>query len=106
MCAYEVDGAGLNLVSLASDVFHSYPRNKSLAKQLFGFLSWNETKLYIKALFDVHYNTTRCLRPNTKGLTEFEQLLVCFTWMMLGASYDLLGIMFGGDYWYYYPPMD
>jgi len=96
MCAYEVDGAGLNLVSLASDVFHSYPRNKSLAKQLFGFLSWNETKLYIKALFDVHYNTTRCLRPNTKGLTEFEQLLVCFTWMMLGANYDSLGIMFGG----------
>ena len=52
--------------------------------------------MYIKALFDVDYNTTRCLRPNTKGLTEFEQLLVCFTWMMLGANYDSLGIMFGG----------
>jgi len=32
MCVYEVDGAGLNLVSTASDVFHSHPRNKSLAK--------------------------------------------------------------------------
>jgi len=96
MCVYEVDGAGLNLVSIASDVFHSHPQNKSLAKQFVGFPSWNETKLYIKTLFDVDYNTTICLRPNTKGLNEFEQLLVCFTWMMLGANYDLLGIMFGG----------
>ena len=52
--------------------------------------------MYIKALFDEDYNTTRCLRPNTKGLTEFEKLLVCFTSMMLGANYDSLGIMFGG----------
>ena len=53
MCVYEVDGAGLNLVSIASDVFHSHLRNKSLAKQPFGFPSWNgmrrncKSKLYL-----------------------------------------------------------
>lgn len=52
--------------------------------------------MYIKTSFDVDYTTTRRLCPMTKGLTEFEQLLVCYAWMMTDLNYDLLGNIFGG----------
>jgi hypothetical protein len=72
--------SGYNRLSLTSDVWHSYPHNKGIAKKLFGFDDWNHTKFYMKALFQLEHQEPTFEKLNEQ-LSEFELCLMSLTWM-------------------------
>ena len=97
------NGGGTGRLSFTSDEWHE--KHPDAAKAFFGFISWKETKLYIRALFpDVDTNCVGYVVLDEKkrrasvepvGLTEFEKCLNAKMFMHSMPFRNRLGSIFG-----------
>jgi hypothetical protein len=88
--------AGLSRWSITDDDWHA--GNPKAAKDMFGFDSWEETKHYIDALFQLvapGYQTESTKKkqkgPGCDKMTEFEKCLL--TKMLFNRAYVLLQLL-------------
>ena len=87
---------GLSRCTITSDGYHSV--NPSYAKILFGFLDWDETKLYIKLFFGVEHSHMNIgiggqLKP--EHCNDFEQIIISLIFLHSFTHRSKLGIIFG-----------